>query len=284
MRTDLASEQLSFCGECEGVQTSVTDFGKVKIERVVISTPDGAEKLRKPVGTYVTVNFEKITPDDISGDLHTAIKHELLKLLPQNDNVLVVGLGNKEITPDALGPLTADGIIATRHIAQNFAKTLGVSDIKKVSVLATGVLGQTGIESAEIIEAAAKKTDAHAVIVIDALAAHSAARLCKSIQLTDSGICPGSGVGNARTEISQNTLNIPTVAIGIPTVVDLADILEDCDRHSFGNTEPFMVTPRDIDVAVTLAANTVSHAVNCALQPNIPPEILLALEGTGKLP
>lgn len=276
MRTDLASEQLSLCTDCTGVNCTESNFGNVKIERVEILKESDGKLLKKPTGRYVTVNFGEITPEDTDGFLHSALKAELSRLLPKSGNVLVAGLGNRQITPDALGPKVADRVLATRHVSEIFSKNLGLGKVRSVSVISAGVLGQTGIESAEIIEATAKKTNAVAVVVIDALAAHSVSRLLKSVQITDSGICPGSGVGNARCEISRKTLGVPTVAVGVPTVVDLGDVLEDTGTD-FKTEKNLMVTPRDIDSMVDLTAHVLSHALNCALQPTVPPEILLAL-------
>ena len=271
IRTDLAAELRSLKGEHQGIAHKELSFGEIKIERTHIINNEGAKHLGKPPGRYVTLSFSRFTPDDIEGDLHTAIKNELSELLGEKSSILLAGLGNKRITPDAFGPLAAEGVFATRHIEKALAKSLGLGELKSVEVITPGVLGQTGIEAAELIKAAADATRPDAVIVLDALAAGALERVGTTVQLSDSGICPGSGVGNARREISEKTLGIPVIAIGIPTVVDASSLLED------KTTEKMMVTPRDIDSMIKYSAKAVSHAINCALQPNTPKSTLLAL-------
>ncbi len=271
IRTDLATELRDLKGEHQGIAHEELSFGEIKIERTHIINNEGAKHLGKPLGHYVTLSFGGFTPDDIEGDLHTAIKNELSELLGEKDSILLAGLGNKRITPDAFGPLAAEGIFATRHIEKTLATELGLGDLKCVEVITPGVLGQTGIEAAELIKAAADATRPEAVIVLDALAAGALERVGTTVQLSDSGICPGSGVGNARKEISEATLGIPVIAIGIPTVVDASSLSQN------KSTEKMMVTPRDIDSMIKYSAKAVSHAINCALQPNLAKSTLLSL-------
>lgn len=277
IRTDLAVEQKALLKSKDTIITDCINLGRVDIERMKVPENYNEEGIQG--GDYVTVSFDKFTPDDLQGDLHSAIKTELAKLLKQKDNILVVGLGNREITPDAVGPLVIENIFATRHIKGQMAEAIGLSGLRGVSALATGVLGQTGIEAAELISASIQKIKPEAVIVIDALAARNINRLGRTVQLTDSGIRPGSGVGNSRAEISFATLGVPTVAIGVPTVVDVATLLENETGSEYKDPigGGMMVTPRDIDSMVRLASKTIAHAVNCALQPEIESEILLSL-------
>ena len=279
IRTDLAAEIKETVGECKGVETENIDLNGVEIDRTHIINPLGAAKLGKPIGNYVTVSFSGFTPDDIEGDLHSAIKSELLSLIGEPQLIMVAGLGNKNITPDAFGPLTAESIFATRHIPKDTAGELGLKGLREVEVIMPGVLGQTGIEAAELLDAAVAKTKPDAVIVIDALAAGSLHRVGRTVQLCDSGICPGSGVGNQRKEISKRTLGVPVAAIGVPTVVDASAFAETETGKEYTDSlgGKMMVTPRDIDSMVQHAARTVSHAINCALQPQIPKNILLSL-------
>ena len=195
--------------------------------------------------------------------------------------MLVAGIGNKDITPDALGPRCAEGIFSTRHITSELAEEIGLDFLNPVCSLATGVLGQTGIETGEIIKSVADAIKPKAVIVIDALAAAGLERLGRTVQITDTGITPGSGVGNKRAEISKNTLGVPVIAIGVPTVVDAVTLA----RAMTGNktatesseAQNMMVTPREIDVMIERAAKLISLCVNCALQPETDPELLLSV-------
>ena len=275
IRTDLAVEKRGELLKSDNIKTEKIKLERVEIDRMSINF-DSDEGLAK--GRYVTISFDKFTPDDVWGELHTAIKTELTSLLKNNDRVLVVGLGNREITPDAIGPRVVDGIFSTRHIKKAMAEAVGLRGLRSVSAIATGVLGQTGIEAAEIILGAVEKTRPTAVIVVDALAAGNINRLGCTVQMTDSGIRPGSGVGNSRAEISEKTIGVPTVAIGVPTVVDAATFAEDLIKAEYrGGGATLMVTPRDIDTMINYSAKTIAHAINCALQPKIESSILLAL-------
>ena len=278
IRTDLAMELQERAGECEGVENEHLQIGRVEINRVLVKTEEGARKLGKPQGRYTTVSFKGFTPDDTEGDIHSTIKSELLALLPEAKLTLVAGLGNIHITPDALGPKVADGIFATRHIGKELAHSVGLHDLKAVEVVSPGVLGQTGIEAGEMICAAGKETGADSVIVIDALAARDIERLGCTVQMCDSGISPGSGVGNCRKEISRDTLGVPVVAIGVPTVVDVSTFFEESTGKEFEGQSAMMVTPKDIDSVIVYASKAISHAINCALQPDISPDVLLMLE------
>ncbi len=278
IRTDMAKELQERAGECGGVNSEEIQFGGVEIHRVHIKTPEGAEKIGKPMGNYTTISFSGFTPEDTAGDLHSAIKSELRAMLPENRLTLVAGLGNIHITPDALGPKVADGIFATRHISPELSASVGLGSLRAVEVVSPGVLGQTGIEAGEMITAAVKETGADAVIVIDALAARDVERLGCAVQMSDSGICPGSGVGNSRQEISKKTVGVPVVAIGVPTVVDISTYFEESTGREFRGDGAMMVTPKDIDTVIIYAAKAISHAINCTLQPQVSPDILLSLE------
>ena len=277
MRTDLAVELRECVGECEGVETESINFGAVEIDRTHIINNLGAEKLGKPIGNYITISFDGFAPEEMEGDIHSAIKSELGFLLGNNDLVLVACLGNRNITPDALGPMVAEKTLATRHINPATAEMLGLKNLRSVEVITPGVLGQTGMEAGELILAAVKETKPGAVIVIDALAARSAKRVGNTVQLSDSGICPGSGVGNSRKEISKKTLGVPVIALGVPTVVDADTFLQDEGHNPPQRDEKYMVTPRDIDSIIEYSAKVLAHAINSALQPHIPSKTLLEL-------
>ena len=179
-------------------------------------------------------------------------------------------LGNAAITPDALGPRAARWVLATRHVAgreQLFRK------FRPVAVLAPGVLGQTGIETAGIIRTVAREIGASAVLAIDALAARDLSRLGRTVQIADCGIAPGAGVGNDRAELSRHTLGIPVVSMGIPTVVDCRTLLHDLGLPApAGVPQSMVVTPRDVDLLIDRGAHLIGMAVNHAAQPELTPE------------
>lgn len=273
IRTDLAIETISV--EQKNTSEKIK-LGRVEIDRMSVEKQENGTL---NLGSYVTISFDKFTPDDVRGEVHSAIKTELLSLIKNAENVLVVGLGNRNITPDAIGPKVVEGIFSTRHIEKAVAESVGLKGLRTVSAIATGVLGQTGIEAAEQILGTVQRIKPSAVIVVDALAARDISRLGCTVQLTDSGIRPGSGVGNSRAEISEKTLGVPTVAIGVPTVVDAATFAEDIVKREYLDPKgcSLMVTSRDIDSMINYSAKAIAHAINCALQPEIESEILLAL-------
>lgn len=197
--------------------------------------------------------------------------------------MLVVGLGNRAITPDTLGPDAADMVLATRHIGGEFARSVGLDDLRPTAVITPGVLGQTGTESGEIVRGVCSVVHPAAVVVIDALAARSVARLGCTVQLCDTGIAPGSGVGQQPQPLNQSTLGVPVVGMGVPTVVDAATIAREFGRPDGGGPDlaprgaQMMVTPREIDVMIHRAARLVAMAVNGALQPAYSPLELIAV-------
>ncbi len=278
IRTDLAVELAERATKCEGVSVENLNLRDIDIRRVHIHSKKGAEALGKPQGKYVTLHFGGFTPESQAGELRSCISAELRSLLGNPTLTLVAGLGNLHITPDALGPRVADGIFATRHISRELSNELGLGNLQSVVALSPGVLGQTGIEAGELIAAAVKKTGAEAVIAIDALAARDIKRLGCTVQLTNAGICPGSGVENSRKELSAATLGVPVVAIGVPTVVDISTFFEEETGNEYSGNSSMMVTPKDIDMVIENAAKTIAHAINCTLQPNLSETILLALE------
>mgnify|MGYP002590559587 FL=1 len=191
--------------------------------------------------------------------------------------ILVAGLGNRDITPDALGPKAADRILATRHVRKELARVAGMENLRAVSVLVPGVLGDTGIETAEALEIMVSRLHPAGVIAIDALAARSLRRLGNTVQISDSGIAPGSGIGNMRPPLSRETLGVPVIGVGVPTVVSgstfAADLLgaDDHDREALSRiiapTDNIMVTVREVDLLISRASDLVAMAVNLALNP-----------------
>lgn len=283
-RTDLAVERREICENrnSENVTSETYSRGNIKITRIEIQNEAGAEELGKPKGKYITAEIPEFSHDSELLDERLDVMTELIReLLPTPcSNVLVAGLGNDNITPDALGPKTARGIFATRHIHKSLANELGFPDLREVSSVTFGVLGQTGLETAESIRGIVNTVYPSAVITVDALAARSLSRLGNTIQLTDTGITPGSGVGNHRARIDRQTLGVPVIAIGVPTVVDavtmIRDFTENAECGSISeNARNMMVTPREIDTLIHRAARFLSLSLNCALQPQIEPDVLL---------
>lgn len=280
-RTDLALEAAEphLKGPDSGVLQTDETLGGLAVNRVKITGEAAAKTIGKPLGDYVTITVPAFYgAEEISEENVCAIAREILDMLPKTGLVLVVGLGNNDITPDAVGPRTARQILATRHISRDLAEQNGLQDLRAAAAIAPGVLGQTGIETSEIVRSLVDDIKPSAVIVIDALAARSASRLGNTVQITNTGISPGSGVMNARKELSEKTLGVPVVSIGIPTVVDAATLAEDLlegsgaeSRREFfepgGN--PMMITPREIDVLIGHACKTLSLAINKALQPGM---------------
>ncbi len=271
-RTDLALECY------ESAEKTKIDGVIVKEENnittVTVLNDKGAQAIGKPPGTYITLCVKSFVNDtDIFDGRLDEFAEVLKKVLPQNiSSVLVAGLGNDDITADALGPMTNDYILATRHILEELSQKSGFENLFNVSTITTGVLGKTGIETAEIIKGVVQEVKPSCVIVVDALAASSANRLGTTVQFSDVGISPGSGVGNHRNEISQNTLGIPVVAIGIPTVV--------CTGVISGNSEDTaFVTPKEIDRITQQGAKLIGMGINVCLQKDISTRDLFALVG-----
>ena len=283
-RTDLALDEAEhISGQLEGIKKEELSFDGVRITRIKVHSQAGAAQLNKPMGHYVTVETAPLTGYvDHDGTAQIALTKELTDLLPAEGAVLVAGLGNPAITPDALGPQVAQHILASRHLSGELTRSVGLGELRGVSAVATGVLGKTGIETGELLCGLVRQISPAAVVVVDALASTSLQRLGRTIQITDTGIVPGSGVGNARREISQKTLGVPVIAVGVPTVVDAATMTLELTgqevqqgHHSAG----MMVTPREIDTMIQNAAKLVALSLNRALHPTVSTEDLMALVG-----
>ena len=257
-RTDLAFESArEYKGTLNGVKISVEEKEFFKIERVTITDENSAKLLGKPCGNYVTVALPYINLiSDAEEKAAVAISKEIKRLIKGEEKTfLVAGLGNNDITADSLGPKAANNILATRHIGEDIKKEIKLDFLRSVAVLTPGVLGKTGIETEEIIRGVTNETKPDCIIVIDAFAAADKKRICTTVQISNSGINPGSGVGNCRKEISEKTLGVPVIALGVPTVADIGENL--------------VITHRDIDLCITKAASLVSNSLNLALQPSL---------------
>ena len=239
IRTDLALETrgrfVSDHVEIPGVSVEETydEEREIRTTRVVVETENGAKMMGKPVGTYLTIEAPNMAvPDeDYHREISKKLAEDIKELVPERKeevSVLVVGLGNREVTPDALGPYVADHLHVTRHIVKEYGKyAMGKDQVYLVSAVVPGVTGQTGMETLEIVKGVVEETEPDFVVAIDALAARNSKRLNRTIQITDTGICPGSGVGNHRLALNSETLGVKVIGIGVPTVVDAVTIVND---------------------------------------------------------
>ncbi|WP_411675752.1 GPR endopeptidase [Caproicibacter sp.] len=227
-------------------------------------------------GTYVTMEVQAISDHIDSNDsLLKMVASELEALLPKEGMILAAGLGNRSVTPDALGPLVAEEVLATRYIKGELARVTGLEGLRPVAVISPGVLGCTGMEAFEVLRAVVGEVKPAAVIAVDALAARSPSRLGCTVQLSSAGISPGSGVGNSRPRIDRKTLGVPVVSMGIPTVVDAATLAADL----LGREGPqdkiaprgasMMVTPREVDLIIKRGARLIAMGINRAVNPSL---------------
>lgn len=286
LRTDLAIESAQAVKTSEritGITQEQHEQAGCMITNITIENEDAARKIGKVCGKYVTIERKSNQglasyPDDLEEQVEM-LADEIRRLSPPEGEVLVIGLGNNDITPDALGPMVANQIFATRHIRSALPDCDEFADLRPVSSIAPGVLGQTGIEVAEVTKAICSKVKPSVVVAIDALACAEISRLGTTIQITDTGISPGSGVKNSRKELSKNTLNVPVIALGVPTVVNMHTIAESITGKSYKQTEfsDMIVTPRSIDNLIEHSANIISLAINKAYQPHMSIEEITSL-------
>ncbi len=238
-RTDLALERrdiykkINNLQQIDGVESAEENINEnIKVSRVKITNQNGEQSLGKPIGNYVTIDVKnlKIAGEEEIQQTAETLTNELKKIIElhteKKGDILIVGLGNIYVTPDALGPKVINEIDVTRHILKYLPQYID-ENARPVSAISPGVLGTTGIETVEILKGIVNNINPKLLIVIDALASRSIERISSTIQISDTGIVPGAGVGNTRQEISQSSLGIPVVAIGIPTVVELATLVSD---------------------------------------------------------
>lgn len=273
-RTDLALESANAVEKDaplpDGIGVSTKKTAAFEITEVSVTSDIAAEKISKPKGRYITLETGSrldMRPQNFDENAHS-LADEIIKLLGQPaESVLIVGLGNESITPDSLGPRVCSHIFATRHIKFNAPELMDPS-ISEVCAVAPGVMGQTGIEAAELIKNVCCAVKPSLVIVVDALACSEISHLGRTIQLTDSGISPGSGVLNARKELSRATLGVPCIAIGVPTIADL---------NTDVGGEPLMVTPRSIDKLISCSAQLIAAGLNLAVHRGLSLEEIVSL-------
>ena len=309
IRTDLAIEAKEMysinnvaSGDPDGVVSHTEKKENATITTVDIINESGVKKLNKPIGKYITVEssvLKNLDPKE-TNSMSYLIKEQLLKVIkPNKDNtVLIVGLGNWNITPDALGPKVVSQIMVTKHLKKYIPEYID-EDLCSVCAISPGVMGLTGVETGDIISGIVKKINPSHVIAIDALASKNPKRISTTVQITDTGITPGSGVGNKREALNSETLGVPVVAIGVPTVVDAVSIASDMinrlyvdvdENSEFGNAvkklkeknqdalinkvidnenQNLMVTPKEIDNVITHISKVISNGINLALHPDI---------------
>lgn len=281
-RTDLAVEAIEnhkTAAALPHVRQSDRTLEGFAVHEVRILSEDAAREIGKPQGRYLTLELDALIrrEEDAFPRACKALSTLLRELLPHpNDGpVLIAGLGNRMITPDAIGPQTADHVIATRHLVAQSPAIF--ADWRPVSALAPGVLGQTGVETGEVICGVLDRVRPSAVIAVDALAAGRLSRLLRTVQLADTGITPGAGVGNARAALNEQTLGVPVIAVGVPTVVDGATLAHEISSQ-LGQpacealddlSQPVMITTRDIDREVADISRMIGYAVNMALHPHL---------------
>lgn len=295
-RTDLAIEvKESFPKdhvEIPGVslQENYDKLKKIKVTSVQIMNHIGARQMKKPIGTYTTIDFEErfiFEQKDYMDAVGKRLQKELAAILPhkikKDATILVTGLGNRFATPDALGPYVLEQIEVNRHLSVQYVG-MELQKGMKICGMIPGVLGQTGMESSEILKGVIENVHPDCMLVIDSLATRSIKRLCTTIQLTDTGISPGAGIGNNRSEINQNTMNIPVIAIGVPTVVEAGTIVSDTleaalqkegystkeialffDRIHDKMGDSFFVTPKDIDEKIKTVGDMIANSINACL-------------------
>lgn len=271
-RTDLALESLARTAVRSGI-TERRRGEHFRITEIHVADDESGRSIGKTKGTYITLEGQSLSrfSDDFE-NMATELAAELRPLLPAEGCVLVAGLGNQDTTPDALGPRTMASVLATRHLRKelNGEDEAFLRDLRPVSVIAGGVLGQTGMESAELLKAVADAIAPTAVIAVDALACSSLDRLGTTVQIADTGIAPGSGVANHRLALTQEVFGIPVIGMGVPTVIGMHTIAEDLTGHPLKVPRPdMMVTPRDVDRLISQAAHLLACGINLALHPQM---------------
>lgn len=284
-RTDLALEKREILGkkEPEGVESSEFSEGGVSFTKIKIINKKGSEILGKPIGTYITAEIPQLMKNPINDEeTIEVIANQLRNLIPKNGAVLVAGLGNTNITPDAVGPKSVSMVLATRHIDKSLSEEIGLGELRSVAGFIPGVLGRTGLEAAESVKGIAASIEPSAVIVVDALAARRLSRLGTTVQISDTGIIPGSGVGNARKEITERSVGVPVISVGVPTVVDVGTLVNDLTGSKSELSEEnrnMIITPREIDIVIERASELIGMAINKALQPDISVDEMMMLVG-----
>lgn len=310
VRTDLALEsyQMNKDSNLDGIEIKTQSFDDIQVTIVKITNTNGEKKLSKPIGNYITIECPKLVKNNVK------YREQIIKILSDNinkllenkkhDNVLIIGLGNWNITPDALGPKVISKVLVTRHI-KNFIPDELKNSVRCVSAISPGVLGITGLETFEVVKGICEKTNPDLIFVIDSLAARSSSRINSTIQLSNTGISPGAGMGNKRVALDKKTLGSEIISIGVPTVIDAATLVNDtmdkildamrdlCEKNferDFFDTlnnidsmqkysmiknildpyeENMFVTPKEVDEVIERLSNIIANAINISLHNSI---------------
>lgn len=264
-RTDLAVEAhrvRADAGRLDGVAVQEFDRDGFHIATVTVRSPAAAEELCKPTGVYHTVTMEPVLRHEADAfSAAASLLADLIRpLLPEDPaaSAMIVGLGNRAITPDAIGPKAIESIFVTRHLRDQMPDDF--SDVRSVSAFSPGVLGSTGMEAAALVHAIAQALRPDCIIAVDALACSEPERLCRTIQISDTGITPGSGVGNHRQALNRDSFGVPVLAVGVPTVMDIRTVSDSAALDGM------FVTPRDIDTVVSDFSKLIGYAINLSLQ------------------
>ncbi len=277
-RTDLAEEAHALHGGAlEGVEQEARQCRGFPVTCVRVRTPEGARAIGKPEGVYLTLSLDGLLrrEEESFPRAVRALADLLAPLLPPSGEALVVGLGNRAITPDLIGPLAAEHTLVTRHLVREMPERF--SGLRGVAALSPGVLAATGVESCALVRAAAAELSPACVIAVDALAARSLDRLCRTVQVSDTGIVPGSGVGNHRLALDRAALGVPVLAVGAPTVAEASTLAMDLLGREDDEGLPgggLFVTPRDVDRQVADLARVIGYGVSLALNPGLTVEEL----------
>jgi len=275
-RTDLAVEARELhrelgLSELPGLDYFEGEINGFRYQIMDIKDPEASRELGKPVGKYCTIEIDpylRREKDGFENGVET-VASLLKEFFPEdveNKPALLAGLGNRAITPDAIGPLVLESSLVTRHLKQSLPEDFKY--FRDVSAVAPGVLGTSGIESSSYVKSVSFHTSPSFIIAIDALAARDLKRLCRTIQITDTGITPGSGVGNSRTALNEETVGVPIIALGVPTVVDIRTVISDLGvstPNEFAESNQMIVTPRNIDSDVSSISRLIGYAINVAL-------------------
>lgn len=285
-RTDLALERHEIIEDSapKGVKSEQYRRCGILFTKIKVTDDDGAKALGKPRGTYITAELPSLSDySPIDEEIIGALADELRSLLPEDGTVLAAGLGNTDITPDAVGPKSISMVLATRHLSRELLKSTGLGNLRPTAVIAPNVMGKTGIETAESIKGIVNTVNPSAIIAVDALAARKLSRLGCTVQMSDTGISPGSGVGNTRNAVTDYTTGVPVIAIGIPTVVDARTLINDltdgnCEANE-SESEKMIVTPREIDLVIDRSARLIGLSINKALQPHLSVDEIMMLVG-----
>lgn len=267
--TDMADERVdeykttNNLSSIDGIEVTQREYEEFKITEVNVLNENGKKSIDKEIGKYITIDVEEIKYIENEKLLIKKINEELEKMIEKDMSILVVGLGNMYVTPDALGSKVTKGIEVTRHLLK-LGKELGYKNVREVSCITPGVMGNTGIETSEIVYAISNIIKPDIIIAIDSLMSKSITRIGSSIQISNTGITPGSGINGVNSSIDNNSTNAKVISIGVPMVVDVKTIINEVDKDNNLNVDElnYIVTPKDIDDLIEVTSRIISKSIN----------------------